>query len=227
MSNTHYSVWRDRDSTYGTISVSPKHARVDLFLFLETGEMHATTLDFEAWHDALREQDLLITPMIWRAGACVENRVADGSREIACVVPDPASTDPAPCNFSHADCSYWILYREGVAPRKLHFYKVLKRLIDVGTEVYVKLKSPAVQALALQVPRTERSREYLSGRLNVPTVENPVPGKIYVTCMQKPILARSDASDMACVTLVLDPWDVALDLKENEPVVRHLVSGPA
>ena len=228
MTNTYYSVWRERDSAYGTLVVRPKHAVVELHMYLEGGDMEASSLDFEEWPEALRKRDLLITPMIWRGGACVENKVAGGGREIACIVPDPAGTEAGPTNnFSASDCSYWILHREDAPPRKLHFYKILKRLIPVGTEVYVKLKSPAVQALGLQVPRTERSREFLSGRLNVPTVESPVAGKIYVTCMQKPILARSDASDVSCVTLVLDPWDAVLDVKEDEPVVRNLVSGGA
>ena len=120
---------------------------------------------------------------------------------------------------------YSILYREGLPSRKLHFLKVLERLIPVGTEVYVLLKSPTVVELNLQISRTDRSREYLAGRLNVPTVEKPEPGKIYVTCIQKPILARSDASDVSCVTLVLDPWDAVLDLPDGVLCVPNLITG--
>ena len=224
MAGTHYSLWRERDGAYGTLFVSAKHEAINVHLFLPTEDEEAFDLDFEDWHDGLRKRELLITPMIWRLGACVENKVAGGGREAACIVPSPEATGtPAPL-FCPDECSYWILSREGVPPRKLNFLKILERLIPVGEMVYVKLRAPGVEALGLQTLRTERSREYLAGRLNVPTVEDPVPGKLYVTCMQKPVLARSDASDMACITLVLDPWEVALDIKEGEPVVTYLVT---
>lgn len=227
MSSTYYSVLRDNDSAYGTIFVSVRDAKVSLELHLEGGDVEAAAFEFDEWQEELRKRSVLVTPMIWRQGACVENKTAAGGREIACIVPPPPQEDqPAPLsNFSPSDCMYSILFHQGVPSRKLHFLKALKRLIPVGTEVFVLLKSPAVEALALQISRTDRSREYLAGRLNVPTVEAPEPGKIYVTCMQKPILARSDASDVSCVTLVLDPWDAVLDLPEGAAYVKNLITG--
>jgi hypothetical protein len=227
MSSIHYSVLRDTDMAYGTVFISVRSAKVNLELHLEAGDMEAASFEFDDWQEELRKQDILITPMIWRQGACVENKTAEGGREIACIVPPPAEEDqPAPTsNFSASDCMYSILYREGLPSRKLHFLKVLERLIPVGTEVYVLLKSPTVVELNLQISRTDRSREYLAGRLNVPTVEKPEPGKIYVTCIQKPILARSDASDVSCVTLVLDPWDAVLDLPDGVLCVPNLITG--
>ena len=55
-------------------------------------------------------------------------------------------------------------------------------------------------------------------------MEDPEPGKVYVTCMQKPVLARTDASEISCVTLVLDPWDLELEAEDPSDVVRYLVS---
>lgn len=227
LSSTYYSLWRDEDSAFGTLFISVRAAKVDIEVHLENGEIEACAFEFDEWQEALRSRGLLVTPMIWRQGACVENKTASGRREIACIVPPPPSENgPAPeTNFSYSDCSYSILYRRDTPPRKLHFFKTLRRLIEVGTEVFVLLKSPTVAALGLQIARTDRSREYLSGRLNVPTVEAPEPGKIYVTCMQKPILARSDASDVSCVTLVLDPWDAVLDLPDGASPVKHLIAG--
>lgn len=215
-------MWRERDSAFGTVFVSPKHEVVNVRLTLEEGEEEGVDLGYHEWQEGLRRRELLITPMIWRLGACIEVLLQNGGREVACIVPKPDSADNS--MFCPNTCSYWALARPNTPPKDMHFLKVLKRLIPVGTEVFVKLKSPGVEALSLQVLRTERSREYLSGRLNVPTVEDPLPGKIYVTCMQKPILARSEASDMTCLTLVLDPWDVALDIKEGEPVCKFLVN---
>ena len=202
---------------------------VEVQLVLESGEEVGMSWDYEDWHEGLRKNELIITPMIWRHGACVENRLSSGARELACVVPLPEE-EQAKCsipstNFSPSDCSYWILAREGVPPRKLHFHKILRRLVEVGREVFIRLNAPGVQKLRLQIARTDRSKEYLCGRLNIPTVEHPEPGKVFVTCLQKAIFARSDASDIACLTLALDPWDVALDLPEGAYAAKTLATG--
>ena len=97
---------------------------------------------------------------------------------------------------------------------------MLETLLPVGTEVFVKLASQP----QLRVSSGEAARPLLSARLNAPTVEDPEPGKVYVTCMQKPVLARTDASEISCVTLVLDPWDLELEAEDPSDVVRYLVS---
>ena len=227
LSSTYYSVWRDSDSAFGTLFVSVRSAVVTVELHLKDQETEAFSMDFDEWQDGLRRRGLLVTPMIWRQGACVENKTASGRRELACIVPPPTTEGglPPETNFSPSDCSYSILSRQGVPARKLHFFKALNRLVPVGTEVFVLLRAPGVQALGLQLTRTDRNREFLSGRLNVPTVKTPEPGKIYVTCMQKPILARSDASDVSCTTLVLDPWEAVLDVPEDASPVKYLITG--
>jgi len=231
LASTYYSVWREKDSAYGTLYVSVKNATVEVQIMVEGGDMTGFAFDYEEWHEQLRRNDLIVTPMIWRHGACVENRLSNGGRELACVVPPPqeeaANSLGPPTNFVPGDCSYFILARQGVPPRKLHFYKVLRRLIEVGREVFVRLTAPGVKRLDLQLARTDRSKEFLSGRLNVPTVEHPEPGKVFVTCLQKPVFARTDASDIACVTLVLDPWDIALDLPDGAAAAKTLAAGSA
>lgn len=232
IASTYYSVWREKDSAYGTLYVSVRNATVDVELELEGSLTTGMSWDYEEWHAKLRSLDLIITPMIWRQGACVENRLASGGRELACVVPPPPEVaaevaNAAPSNFSPGDCSYYILSREGVPPRKLHFYKVLRRLVEVGREVFVKLRAPRVAQMGLHLARIDRAKDYLCGRLNVPTVEQPEPGKVFVTCLQRPVYARSDASDIACVTLVLDPWEVALDLPADAFAAKSLATGPS
>lgn len=231
LASTYYSVWREKDSACGTLFVSVRNATVELELEQEGKERTGVSWDYEEWHAKLRGLDLIVTPMIWRQGACVENRLASGGRELACVVPPPPEAtarvaNVAPSNFSPGSFSYYVLAREGVPPRELHFYKVLKRLVEVGREVFVKLKAPRVEKLGLHLARIDRTKEYLCGRLNAPTVEHPEPGKVFVTCLQRPAFARSDASEIACVTLVLNPWEVALDLPADAFAAKALVTGP-
>ena len=103
---------------------------------------------------------------------------------------------------------------------------MLQNLIPVGTEAFLRLHSSAVQALNLNLARGDREKDLLSVRINVPTVEAPQPGKVYVSCVQKPILARSDVNDVSSATYAVDPWDLVLDKPESQDAVVSLVSGP-
>ena len=215
MGNTHYAAWRPRDKAFGSLIVRTRDNHVTLGLFEpDSGDGTDYQWDTEEWPDALREHELILPPMIWRSGACVRVETRDGEARVGCLVP----TDG--CNYIAHDCSYMAVCRPGGARKRLHFAKVLETLLPVGTEVFVKLASQP----QLRVSSGEAARPLLSARLNAPTVEDPEPGKVYVTCMQKPVLARTDASEISCVTLVLDPWDLELEAEDPSDVVRYLVS---
>ena len=96
----------------------------------------------------------------------------------------------------------------------------------MGTEAYLRLSSSAIKDLKLSLSRGDRNKDLLCVRINVPTVEDPQPGKVYVACVQKPILARSDVNDVSSVTYAVDPWDLVLEKPETQEAVASLVSGP-
>ena len=218
MADTRYAVWRADDKAFGTIIVNTHGiGTVDLSFFepnADDGQDYTFGLD--DWQEQLRALDFIIVPMIWRSGACVSLARPDDDEghDIACIIPVQNG------NFIDNDCSYMVLFNSERPPKRMHFAKVLEALIPVGTEVFVKLESQP----HLNIAVGERRRPLLSGRLNAPTVEAPEPGKIYVTCMQKPALARNDVSDISCVTLILDPWDVLLEAEDPTEVVRFLLA---
>jgi hypothetical protein len=143
---------------------------------------------------------------------------ADGD-VVGCLVPTNGN------NFDADELSYRAAYERDEG-RTLGFVEALASLIPVGTEAYLRLTSTAVQALNLSLARGDRSKDLLCVRINVPTVEDPEPGKVYVSCVQKPILARSDVNDMSSATYAVDPWDLALDKPDGQEAVAALVSGP-
>ena len=107
------------------------------------------------------------------------------------------------------------------------FVETLRDLIPVGTEAFLRLGSSAVQDLGLNLARGDKEKDLLCERINVPTVESPEPGKVYVSCLQKPILARSDVNDVSSATYAVDPWDLVLEKPETQEAVSSLVSGPS
>jgi len=171
------------------------------------------------WHQALRDLDLLIVPMIWRQGACVYRP----NQAIGCIVP-PAGGDQKN-NFCPEQCSYNVVVEKDAPPRRMHFTKVIERLVPVGIEVLVDLQSDEVKALGLNIGRQDRDKQYLLARLNVPPMENPEPGKIYVSCLQKPIFARSDVNDSSSATFAVNPWNIKCAEGVEEDAVKFLVVG--
>ena len=140
--------------------------------------------------------------------------------KVGCVVPTGGK------NFDPDDCTYRVLVDRDETVSQ-DFTETLRGLIPVGTEAFLRLGSSAVQDLRLNLARGDRDKDLLCVRFNVPTVENPDPGKVYVSCLQKPILARSDVNDVSSATYAVDPWDLVLDKPASQEAVPSLVSGPA
>ena len=139
---------------------------------------------------------------------------------VGCIVPVGGS------NFDPDDCTYHVLVDREETVEK-DFVETLRELIPVGTEAFLRLGSSAVQDLGLNLARGDKEKDLLCERINVPTVESPEPGKVYVSCLQKPILARSDVNDVSSATYAVDPWDLVLEKPETQEAVSSLVSGPS
>lgn len=139
---------------------------------------------------------------------------------VGCIVPVGGS------NFDPDDCTYHVLVDREETVEK-DFVETLRDLIPVGTEAFLRLGSSAVQDLGLNLARGDKEKDLLCVRINVPTVESPEPGKVYVSCLQKPILARSDVNDVSSATYAVDPWDLVLEKPESQEAVSSLVSGPS
>ena len=105
------------------------------------------------------------------------------------------------------------------------FIEVIKNIIPVGTEIYIKLRSEPIEAMNLEMSRTDRSKELLKCRLDVPQTNQPNPLKVHVACLRKPLLARNDSNSMTVQRLEVDPWDIQLDAPDPSQVVQHLVCG--
>lgn len=217
--NTSYALWRKADQAFGTLEVVTRETKIKVRVLKEDEEEQMEWEMDDDWHQALRDLDLLIVPMIWRQGACVKR----GNDKIGCIVPQEGEQQQN--NFGSELCSYNVVVEKNAAPRRMHFTKVIERLIPVGTQVLVDLRSEEVKTLGLNIGRQDRDKHYLLARINVPIVETPVPGKVYVSCLQKPIFARSDVNDSSSVTLAVAPWDIKFADGAEEDSVKSLVIG--
>ena len=51
---------------------------------VDEGEDHAW--GYDDWMHQLRQMNMIVTPMIWRQGACVTCKLADGTQALGCIV---------------------------------------------------------------------------------------------------------------------------------------------
>ena len=217
--NTSYALWRKADEAFGTIEVVTRDSKVKARIIKADGEDAAEWGMDDDWHQGLRDLDMLIVPMIWRQGACVYR----GNNVLGCIVPPAGGQQKN--NFNAEQCGYNVVVDRDGPLRRMHFAKVIERLVPVGVEVLVDLHSDEVKALGLNIGRQDRDKQFLLARLNVPTVENPEPGKVYVSCLQKPIFARSDVNDSSSVTLAISPWNIKCAEGVEEDFVKFLFVG--
>lgn len=204
------------EGKYGFLMVNLSANCVEVNMFDASDSLITSeTLDFLDWEQAIRQAGIVITPLIRRHGAAVQ--LEDGS--LGCLIPPENSEDLLDSN----GCVYYALVNAEMEVRTLSFLVVLRSaLLPVGEILY----------LDMSVIEQEHYRSQGAGgkvlytRLNVPDVRDPVPGKLYVTCLNQPKTAKGRSLRSAtCITLAVNPWDVQLASQYTGPptsIVKHL-----
>lgn len=192
---------------------------------VEYSDHSAMTWGFDDWEDNLREQSFLVMPTIWRSGAVVRLGVQDGS--VGCLVSDGmcASLEEQGgnvedlgfmSNFDHIKLCYHARVTEDeLVP--LQVLDTLKQLIPPGQHLWVKPNTDAWNRLQDKFPPLAEAEaeggspcvdeRLLRVRLNVPLTCNPVPGKVYVTVMQRSERALHSL-DFSYTHICVDPWEL-------------------
>jgi len=180
------------------------------------------------WQERLKEENLLVLPMVWRSGALIS--LDEGTR-LGCLVPtgtresmveegcDVDSTTEI-TNYNHVKFGYNVLVSEEEPTLLISTLDVLDHLVAPGTFVWIQGDTQAWHELSEFLPPTGLDEEMagqraIRARLNVPLVANPVPGKVYVTVMQRSSRMVKD-SELDYRHVVVDPWELRLAEPEDE-----------
>jgi len=218
MASTYYVVYRASDKAYGTLFVHPSEKRVVVKLEQPDEEFE---WGFEDWQENLRETDFIMPPMVWRSGAAVRLRNQSGDC-VGCLIEHETYKS----NFNPESCSYEALWgREGECII-LNVLRTYENLIPVGTQLFLLLNSANGSRLKASLTTADQNKPLLAVRLNVPTSLKPVEGKLYITCIKKSMLARSDTADMTSLSMAVDPWEVVLEPGEGQGVAQWLTNKP-
>ena len=214
----HYSVWRPPDlasphprAEHGSIVVrtdgepvvelSTHHDHTHLPGTAVSDDMEESVqlqvLPFDSWHVQLRALGFVVTPMVFRRGACIRCKWEGDA--VGCIVP---TTDDG-LNFSPGDCTYDVVLSDDACV-KVFFKEALDNLIPCGEELY--LQGSAIQGLDPAV--------LLAVRLNVPPVASPPrSASVYVTYMCKSVFANRALDSVTYRTVPVPP--ASLLVREN------------
>lgn len=195
----HYSmhVPLSHGRQYGTVIVISAQEVVEITEFDDNEPCEGSAVRYTDWCNFVREKSYVLTPMIWRGGACV--RISTDSGAIpGCIIPFEGS----PTQFNHEKCQYKILLESDLSTVDVFFLDVLSSLVPVGELMHLKMD-------VLPHPHTKADK-WVSCRLSVPNMRFPQPGKLYVSCVHKPRRVGNDSASADVMIFCVNPWDLRL-----------------
>lgn len=162
-----------------------------------------TVADFDDWEVMIRVKGYVIIPLIERGGACIMVNV--GSEEepeevVGCLIKFPDLDS----QFDHNTGNYQALVDSDNSIVHVFFKHAIRSVIPIGTVMYLNIEVIQDQRFS----RAARNGKYLLTRLNVPNIDVPVQGKVYVTAAYRTNGPRSRALASSSVTFEVNPWDL-------------------
>ena len=177
----------------------------------------ASIKSHDTWEQHLRHKNYVITPMIWRKGACVEVHLDETQSVLGCLVSYPDFQS----QFNPGECKYQALIDANNTVSQIFFLDALQWLVPVGEILYLDMDVLEDE----HYRRQGGNGKLLYTRLNVPPSSEPEEGKLYVTALLKKPRSRTTQALVSVVTLTVNPWDVRLASKyvgDPKLVVPHL-----
>ena len=237
--NRHYPIFRKgsegEPSVTGSVRVDGRRCEI------RYGE-ETEDLNLEDWSRELGRKGFLMAPVVFRSGALVT--VRHETYRVGCLVPNGTAESmlaagmetgqrgPYVGNFDFIRMGYHALVGPDGETVFMDMESTWENLIAPGTLIYLAPDTPTWLGLkdeGLFPRRSSDDPDYnicaLRCRLNVPTEMNPIPGKVYVTVMERK-RGGVDKNNSRYRTLQVDPWELATE-SDGFCVIPHLVVGAA
>ena len=182
---------------YGTVIVISTQEIVEITEFDDDVPCEGNAVQFSEWFDFIRARSYVLTPMIWRGGACVRISTENGAVP-GCIIPFEGSQN----QFNHEKCQYKVLVDSDLSTVDVFFLDVLSSLVPVGEPMHLKMD-------VLPRPHTQAGK-WIMCRLAVPNMPFPQPGKLYVQCVHKPRRVGNETAGADVMLFCVNPWDLRL-----------------
>lgn len=209
------------EKTYGYMQVNTDKEKV-VFVKHSTDSEDGTISEKSllTWELHMGANRYVLMPLIQRKGACI--LVDLGTEEapqkvLACLISYPELRTML--NFE-TNCYQGLVNAENMVVQ-VRSTEALQSLVKVGTAMY--LNAEVIQDE--RFGHASRKGMYLETRLNVPTMNIPAEGKLYVTGIYKRSRTRTRVASVSAVTFAVNPWDVVMQehfTGEPDSIMKHL-----
>jgi hypothetical protein len=216
------------DREYGTVTVVSCGRTVEIAWYNNDQTLkHCETADYDEWDGYMRDNKMVVTPLITRGGACVQVVMEDVDEDgttstrkvLGCLIPYPDTNRL----LNPEQCTYQALISQALDTVEVFFMDVLKDyLIRVGEEMLLDPNVLDNEAFSAQ----GAGGKLLYTRLFIPNVTKPVAGKLYVMALHQPTNRRGRSGvGMTCMVFAVNPWDLQLLSEytgEAKLILKHL-----
>lgn len=218
MPNTYYSYHipkfsnaeHESEGDYGTIIIQTIANTVEISRYDKNkNEKQAVMQDFEDWDEYLRHENMVVTPLITRGGACValqleEEESQPQRKTLGCLI----KFEDFDSLFNPTTCCYQALVTPEMDVAQIFFLDMLQDcMVPIGEIMYLKLAVLPDENFRAQ----GMGDKLLYTRLAPPNVRHPEEGKLYVTGLYQPLSRRGSVEVSASpITFAVNPWDIQL-----------------
>lgn len=216
MPNTFYSYHipkfsdavHESEGDYGTIIIHTNASTVEISRYgKDRRDKGAVTQDFDDWDDYLRRENMVVTPLITRGGACVVVELGGGeekSKTLGCLI----KYQEFDSLFNPNTCSYQALVTPELEVAQIFFLDMFQDcMVPIGEVMYLKISVLPEEGFRAQ----GAGDKLLYTRLAPPNVRDPEEGKLYVTGLYQPLNRRGSVEVSASpITFAVNPWDIQL-----------------
>ena len=197
----YYPIWKHGEAK-GYIKVDSSAEKVVIHYWKNDDQGvprdHLYDLEYATWNTELNRMGFLIAPLISRSGACCLIR-----GQIGCIIKN----NGAEFNFDHRieKLVYNVLVGANEVA-EVSFEETLSSLLPIGTVLYVVMNVlGSARLISAHRAAIHRGR-LLKVRLDVPDVQFPVDGKVFVTYTE-----TACSGNTTCNTVQVNPWDLHLE----------------
>lgn len=218
MPNTFYSYHipkfsdepSESEGDYGTIIIHTNANTVEISRYgKDKQEKEAVTQDFDDWDEYLRRENMVVTPLITRGGACVMLELGGddsqpNKKTLGCLI----KYEEFNSLFNPNTCCYQALVTKEMDVAQIFFLDMfVNSMVPIGEVMYLKINVLPDEGFRAQ----GAGGRLLYTRLAPPNVREPEEGKLYVTGLYQPLNRRGSVEVSASpITFAVNPWDIQM-----------------
>ena len=213
----------------GVVYIVPNKS-IEITLVENGTEIHSSLSPSSDWEACIKEEGFIIIPMIFRPCAAVWGPTKES---VGLILPQDLDDGALNSNFNKELRFYSVGFDEDAEPSDMTALEVIKNIVKIGTELFIKPGCEAWEELRGRFPGNilpaDIPRMAVRVRLNIPEVMMPDASKLHVSVLTQKGVGNNKV--LGGFIMLVNPWDLttrgsALFKEKNWKVLRAVLPAP-